>query len=468
VKIGLTAENVSKPVLDAAVEAATAVTQAEYEQGNVPPMQAQIEQHGVRWAPEANPPGQESFDPPSVYLKRGTADCDDLAPAWAAELRFSGVDPDAKAEVYQSGPKRFHVVVRRGDGTVDDPSKWAGMGRVEGSGVPMRAPIGHSRLVVGFQHAPRGLVRARLDAQPAVSGDVGASVECIGYDTLDALDRATRAAAILAFWGAPDDVLARILACQSAIRTPAVSGESWEEYVGAIQASIDPAAASNIAMTLLDPFGLHNLIMPAAQSVMNAYAQQQAGIPPKGKVTLSAKTEGDEVGRRPKTKTTWSFNPFAHGVSGAQPGTPRGKGGRGGGGGRGAGGRGGGRGGSSRSAQQTDDQYWDDYSGFVFDQGTGLWFDPQTGAVVDPTSGMPVMAMTPMAQPQNLYGQVSYPQGGYNAAMWAEPYASTNYPGAYPQYGSPQGAPQYGYPPGFTPQQYAFYGNQAYYNPYSQ
>lgn len=476
-KIGLTvpSDTVSKRTLDAAVEAATEVAQAQIEAGKVPPLAQAIEQHGVRWSPEANPPGQESFDIPQTVLKRGWGDCDDLAPWWAAELRASNEDPDAFAEVYQSGPKRYHVVVRRGDGTVDDPSKWAGMGQPEASGIPMRKPLGRTSLVVGFQHAPRGLVRARLDAAPSVSGDAGASVECIGYDTLDALDRATRAAAILALWGAPEDVIARLAACASAIRTPALSGDSWEEYVGAIQASIDPAAASNIAMTLLDPFGLHNLIMPAAQSVMNAYAQQQGGAPPKKakvKVSVEPEASGHEVGRRPyQTKKQWTW--FGTPIEGATQGQPRGKSGKGS---RGGSSRKGSRGGSSRSAQQTDDSYWDDYSGLVYDQGSGLWFDPQSGQVVDPSSGMPVamMQQQPYAQQQpyfDPYTAPSYgpPAGGYNPAMWAEPYSSQPYQGGYAQYANPQASPyQYGVPSGYAPQQFAFYQGKAYYEPFGQ
>lgn len=437
-KIGLTADSaiLGPRVLNAAVEAATEVAQAELEAGKAPPLAQAIEQYGVRWEPEANPPGQESFDPPSIVIKRGTGDCDDLAPYWAAELRASQVDPDAAAEVYQSGPKRYHVVVRRGDGTVDDPSKWAGMGRRTVSGrIPQRTPLGDSRLVVGFQHAPRGLVRARLDVQPAVSGTCGVSADAIGYDTLDALERATRAAAVLAFWGAPDDVIARVLACNSAIRTPAVSGESWDEYIGAVQASIDPAAASNIAMTLLDPFGLRNLIAPAASSIMNQYAQQYAQ-PPK-KVKVSVKTDDTTSG-------DWAS------YQASQKKGQRGGSGQRGGGQRGGGGRGDSGSRSSRSTQPTDQGYWDDYSGYVYDTSTGLWFDPNTGTVVDPSTGAPLVQPFAQNAAQPYMGPAYYGQ-------FAQPYAQS----------APQPSPYaYGQPYGYQPQPYSWGGGHGGYDQY--
>ena len=54
-------------------------------------------------------------------------DCDDLAPWRAAELVVSGVDPDAYPFVYQPRPRLMHVIVVRGDGTLEDPSAMLGM-----------------------------------------------------------------------------------------------------------------------------------------------------------------------------------------------------------------------------------------------------------------------------------------------------------------------------------------------------
>ena len=60
-------------------------------------------------------------------LASGWGDCEDLAAWRAAELRKSGEDPRAHVAVYQSGPRRYHAIVGRGDGTTEDPSRKLGM-----------------------------------------------------------------------------------------------------------------------------------------------------------------------------------------------------------------------------------------------------------------------------------------------------------------------------------------------------
>lgn len=67
------------------------------------------------------------------------SDCDDIAPAHAALLRVSGVDTDARATVIEIGPKSYHVVVRRADGTLDDPC--AGLGMATPPGYPLRSQV---------------------------------------------------------------------------------------------------------------------------------------------------------------------------------------------------------------------------------------------------------------------------------------------------------------------------------------
>ena len=57
----------------------------------------------------------------------GWGDCEDLSAWRAAELRISGQDPRAHVGVYQSGPRRFHAIVVRGDGSTEDPSRRLGM-----------------------------------------------------------------------------------------------------------------------------------------------------------------------------------------------------------------------------------------------------------------------------------------------------------------------------------------------------
>jgi len=113
-------------VIDAALEAVTRTDEALLEAGRIP-LAADAIRRGVRWRPE--PPGDEHFDMAETVMRRGHGDCDDLAPWHAASLRHTGEDPEARATVVRSGPSRWHAVVRRGDGSIDDPSKDAGMGR---------------------------------------------------------------------------------------------------------------------------------------------------------------------------------------------------------------------------------------------------------------------------------------------------------------------------------------------------
>ena len=86
-----------------------------------------IRRAGVRYKTER----REAFLCIPAVLMRGWGDCDDLACWWAAELRYTGKDKRAKVYVRKSRsgvPGRYHAVVQRSDGTIDDPSIWLGMG----------------------------------------------------------------------------------------------------------------------------------------------------------------------------------------------------------------------------------------------------------------------------------------------------------------------------------------------------
>lgn len=78
---------------------------------------------GLRYQKEPSDVWRHTAD----LMARGNGDCEDLAAARAAELRVSGVDPGAFVHVYQSGPQRYHAVVGRSDGSVEDPSWILGM-----------------------------------------------------------------------------------------------------------------------------------------------------------------------------------------------------------------------------------------------------------------------------------------------------------------------------------------------------
>lgn len=124
IQIAVPESHVSKPVLDAALEAVTRLNESMLEKGETPTDEQLIAQ-GAKWKPE--PPGQEHFDHGGIIAKRGDGDCDDWAPLRAARLRVTGEDPGARAEVRKSGAKRWHATVYRSDGSEDDPSLDAGM-----------------------------------------------------------------------------------------------------------------------------------------------------------------------------------------------------------------------------------------------------------------------------------------------------------------------------------------------------
>jgi hypothetical protein len=122
--------------LDAALESVTRCVAAMVKKGISPPAAGEIKSKRVVWQPE--PPGDEHFDLPTTIMGRGWGDCDDLAPWHAGSLRAGGVDPGARAFVKRSGPTRWHALVKRSDGSIEDPSKAAGMGHSvsgEGDGV---------------------------------------------------------------------------------------------------------------------------------------------------------------------------------------------------------------------------------------------------------------------------------------------------------------------------------------------
>lgn len=86
-------------------------------------------QSGVRYRNE--PPGQgfEEFALIPVIYARKWGDCDDLAPWRVAELRERGEPAKIRIQWKTSsgGGKLYHIVVRRADGRIEDPSRILGM-----------------------------------------------------------------------------------------------------------------------------------------------------------------------------------------------------------------------------------------------------------------------------------------------------------------------------------------------------
>src|SRR5258707_4306630 len=159
INVAVPEAHVEAPVLDAALEATTRLNESMLARKEIPTFEKGLH-HGIRWQPE--PPGAEHFDHAATVMKRKWGDCDDLAPWHAASLRHTGADPDAMAVAKRSGPNRWHAVVQRSDGSIDDPSRRAGMGQphpIRGATVPlMHAPASS---VVGGAYIIRPQIAVR-------------------------------------------------------------------------------------------------------------------------------------------------------------------------------------------------------------------------------------------------------------------------------------------------------------------
>lgn len=82
----------------------------------------------LRYQEEPNN-GIEEFAPASVVYKRGWGDCDDLAPLLCAWYRNRGERAKIRVQWRRNkNGKLYHVLVRRADGSIEDPSRILGMG----------------------------------------------------------------------------------------------------------------------------------------------------------------------------------------------------------------------------------------------------------------------------------------------------------------------------------------------------
>ena len=114
---------VIKPLLDAQVF----INRCYLALHKVPPLYSS----GVRYQEE--PLGtDEEFACIPVILGRGWGDCDDLAPWRVAELQHAGEKAKIRIQwkkllIGGRKTKLFHILVRREDGTIEDPSRILGM-----------------------------------------------------------------------------------------------------------------------------------------------------------------------------------------------------------------------------------------------------------------------------------------------------------------------------------------------------
>lgn len=70
---------------------------------------------------QSEPVGSEDWWNVDEVLRQGYGDCEDLAAYRAAELRTLG-EP-ATVEIVPTSRGSYHAVVRRADGTIEDPSR---------------------------------------------------------------------------------------------------------------------------------------------------------------------------------------------------------------------------------------------------------------------------------------------------------------------------------------------------------
>jgi hypothetical protein len=129
-----------------------------------------IENAGVRYERESG----ETWRHVAEVLADGWGDCEDLAAARVGYLRARGIDPAARVIVRRTGPRMSHALVRRGDGTVSDPSRELGMGRAksmknedadwEGIGADPSASLDISWTLERHGTGWRGTIRVPLDA----------------------------------------------------------------------------------------------------------------------------------------------------------------------------------------------------------------------------------------------------------------------------------------------------------------
>lgn len=124
-----------KTDLQLALDVATLIAEHELRRSPQLPMLYDV---GVRYARDvclaAHVPGAcERFLSPLQGLREVRSgqiaglDCDDLGPWRAAECRVRLGDKKARAFPIRSPGIGWHILVRRGDGTIEDPSKRLGM-----------------------------------------------------------------------------------------------------------------------------------------------------------------------------------------------------------------------------------------------------------------------------------------------------------------------------------------------------
>jgi hypothetical protein len=399
-----------------ALEASASVAESQLNQ--VPSIYDAIDSGKVVWRPEPRGQGFESFDTPLQVWRRGWGDCDDLVPWLLADLRASGDDPDARAGAYQSGEKKWHCIVVRSNGEIDDPSRWAGMGQRPRYDVPVERPLiapGQSGMVVG--ESTPGCYVCRFDLACEPFDEAGLSVRRSAGSPVSAVENAAKSSFHIAVRANMDPkIIKQLWGLVAALRgygedfitrhtglDPHEQGALTPLVLRVLEfADEHDVDGDGILSTIFDPLGLHHLADPLLKPQLDKLKNIRVG--PQGSSSsidlqsILSNIIGHDIGRRrPKMVITQSWNPFAHGVAGDRGGGSSGRGahGRGSSSSRGGGGDGGGYsrggdgGGYSRGgdgggyyppppppppSSSQDDGYWDD-NGYYDRQGNWHYWD---------------------------------------------------------------------------------------------
>jgi len=104
------------PLIEAAVESLVLQNVELMKRRSYPPLYSS----GIRYREE--PQGQDDWKTVDRTFADGVGDCEDVGGIRAAELRCMG-DHAAKVKVLRIDESRFHAVVQRGDGVMEDPSR---------------------------------------------------------------------------------------------------------------------------------------------------------------------------------------------------------------------------------------------------------------------------------------------------------------------------------------------------------
>lgn len=132
---------------------------------------------GVRYQRE--PGGRERWQTAQETRSLRVGDCEDLVIARVAELRELG-EADARPYVFRTSSSVLHTVVKRSDGTIEDPSRVLGMGTKMGA-EPSKAKVaitpvdGGKRATVKWRNDDGVIIAVSADAVDEPSATAKAS-----------------------------------------------------------------------------------------------------------------------------------------------------------------------------------------------------------------------------------------------------------------------------------------------------